>query len=136
MHNFQVFLPTRKSQRWCLSHKIRNVLIGVFVSQSFFCAILSFWVIVDFVFNSALGTSEKSVRDFCKPDSDANQFRLVSSILTHVGSKSAAPVGYEASQQFFFLQISAAKSWIHYKGENTKSTISQKLWIAQKILMN
>ena len=29
---------------------------------------------VDFVFNSVLGSCEKSVREFCKPDSDANQW--------------------------------------------------------------
>ena len=35
---------------------------------------------VDFVFNKALGLGEKSRREFCKPDSDPNQFRLGSSI--------------------------------------------------------
>ena len=28
---FQLFLPTNYSQKWCLSHKMPNILIGVFV---------------------------------------------------------------------------------------------------------
>ena len=58
-----------------------------------------------------------TVRWDCEPDSDANQFRLGSSILKKN------------------IQISV-KSWMHYKWKNKKSIISQKLRIAQKTLMN
>ena len=54
---------------------------------------------VDFVFNSALGTCENA--DFCEPDSDANQFRLGFSILKHAGSRGTAPVG--SPPKIYFL---------------------------------
>ena len=60
------------------------------------------------VVNSALGLSEKSGREFCEPDSDANQFRQGSSILKHAGLRGTAP------QIYMFFSISA-KSWMYYK---------------------
>ena len=47
------------------------------VNEFFFCAILSFWDMIDFdwtVVNNELRTCENSGRDFCEPDSDANQW--------------------------------------------------------------
>ena len=41
---------TKIGHKWCLSQKMHNVLTGVFVIMSFFCAILSFGVMVNFVF--------------------------------------------------------------------------------------
>ena len=45
---------------------MRNVLKQIFEFMSFFCVIFSFSDMVDFVFNSEVGT-------FCEPDSEANQ---------------------------------------------------------------
>ena len=52
-----------------LSHKISNVLIGVYVLLRFFCEILSFWVMLDFVFyfcsiQSGLGKYLKKLYEF------------------------------------------------------------------------
>ena len=46
---------------------------GFLSSCVFFCANLSFRDMVDFVLYSELETCKKSGRDFCEPDSDANQ---------------------------------------------------------------
>ena len=46
---------------------MHNVLNRIFVYINFFCAILSFSDMVDFIFNSELGKSlQKSGRDFAK----------------------------------------------------------------------
>ena len=36
VHNFQVFISTKKGQKLCLFQKMRNILIGVFVLMIFF----------------------------------------------------------------------------------------------------
>ena len=50
VHNFQLFLPTKYSQKLCLSQKMRNVLEWIFVFMSFilwFLTILKFEIIHD-----------------------------------------------------------------------------------------
>ena len=64
---------------------------------------------VEFVSNNALGLGEKSGREFCEPDSDANHFRQGFLILTDVGSRGATPVGDvggETPHQKLFFSIS------------------------------
>ena len=48
---------------WLLKRKITETDFSV---HEFFCAILSFRDMVDFVFNSELGSCEKSGRNFCE----------------------------------------------------------------------
>ena len=82
---------------------------------------------VDFVFNSALGLSEKSGRDFCVLDSDSHQFGLGSSILKHTGSTGAAPVGAKLPTKIYFFKFLLPPQKGKYKIDQ-----SQKLRIAQK----
>ena len=91
--------------------KMRNFLIRVFVSPSFFCEILSFWVIVDFVFFSGKQrVAQKNLVGFIARHAVyTNLIRLVSSILKHARFRSAAPVGNKIKKSF---QISV-KSWLH-----------------------
>ena len=93
---------------------MRNVLIGVFVCLSFFVRFLVF--------------------------SDANQFRLGSSILKHAGSRGAAPVGGDGELCFspFFFQmgnykidhISKTKNCKKKKSriQNSDQNIAHLLW--------
>ena len=90
---------------WCLSQKMHNVIfpgwseflfLGVF-----FCAILIFWVIVNFVFtvvNSDLDLAQRG--RLCEICRWANLFRLGSSILKNAGSMGAASVGGEGGFKF------------------------------------
>ena len=99
------------------------VLVGVFVFLRFSWAILSFGVMVDFVFNSALGLGEKSEREFCEPDPDADQCRLGSPILKHAGFRGAAHGGVDDAPHqnalyiffFKFLQVLNALQRGKYK---------------------
>ena len=52
VHNFQVFLPTKYGQKLCLSQKMRNDRIGVFVILRFFLCDSKFLSFGRFVFNS------------------------------------------------------------------------------------
>ena len=96
---FTIFkcFSTKKGRKLCLFQKMRNVLIEVFVFMSFFFGlflVFELWsILYSTVVNSELGTCERSGRDFCEPDSDANQFRLGSSIQKYAESKGAATVG-------------------------------------------
>ena len=100
-----MFLPAKYGQKWCLSQKMHNVLKQIFVFQIFFFAILIFWGMVDFVFNHCW---------------IQNRIQQWTGDLRNSGN--------------FFCEICRWRrciAWMHYKGENTKSIISQKLRIAQ-----
>ena len=51
----------------------RHVLYWTLIFPSFFMQSILFWDMVHFVFYSELETCKISGRDFCKPESDANQ---------------------------------------------------------------
>ena len=78
--------------------------------MNFFCAIFSFWDMVDFVLNSGLGTCEKNVWDFCEPDSDANQWGWA------LNPKGTRAWGRSLPYIIFFL-LNPSKSWMHYEGK-------------------